>query len=108
MVIQYPHKATVPGKPGNSTLNNDGEWETQNSPSPIVVKGRYEPANVNNEQQLVDGILTKIKGIFYMPSSEPDIDKGIEIIVNDKNDAVILKTKVLSFSRGQLNSRVFL
>lgn len=107
MVVQYPDRAAVPGKAAESTVVG-GIVVTSTPPEPTIVKGRYEPADANNEQQLVDGIRLKIKGIFYMPLSEPDIDQHIDLTVTNRLGTVILKSTVLFFSRGQLNSRVFL
>lgn len=107
MVVQYPDIATIPGKPGTSSLVN-GVWVPSTPVANITQNGRYEPSTLNREVQLTDGSMAKVKGIFYMPLSGPDVDAGIDFIVVSSTGQTILKTKVLFFTRGQLNCRVYL
>lgn len=107
MIVQYPDTATIPGKPGEATLIN-GIWTPATPVSDITQKGRYEPSTLNREVQLVDGSMQKVKGIFYMPLSAPNVDTGIDFEVTNSEGDEVLKTKVLFFTRGQLNCRVYL
>jgi hypothetical protein len=107
MIIQYPDTATMQGKPAESTLNN-GVWEPATPVADITQIGRYEPSTLNREVQLTDGSMAKLKGIFYMPVNAPDVDMGVDFQVVNRTGDIVLKTKVLFFSRGQLNCRVYL
>lgn len=108
MVVQYPDTAIIPGKANESVFQDDGTWLTSNDTEPINQIGRYEPSTLNAETTLADGSKVKLKGIFYMPVNAPDVDQGLDFQINNRLGDVVLITKVLFFTRGQLNSRVFL
>lgn len=107
MIVQYPDTATMQGKPDESTLNN-GVWQPGTPVAPITQIGRYEPSTLNREVQLTDGSMAKLKGIFYMPVTAADVDNGVDFEVIDRTGDIVLTTKVLFFTRGQLNCRVYL
>lgn len=107
VVTQYPDTATIPGKPGEGTLLN-GIWTPAAPEADITQPGRYEPSTLNREQELVDGSMARLKGIFYMPLDAPDVDTGIDFKVVNRIGDVVLTTKVLFFTRGQMNCRVYL
>lgn len=107
-VIQYPDKITVPAKAHESVLGENGEWQTSNDSEPFEQKGRYEPSTLNREIQLADGTKAQVKGIFYSPLTTPQIDNDVLILVTDKNESVVVSTKVLFFERSQMNCRTYL
>lgn len=108
MLVQYPDTATIPAKAAESVLGDDGEWQTVDPGADITQIGRYEPSTLNREVQLADGTRAQLKGIFYMPVTAPDVDASVDFQVVDRTGDIVLKTKVLFFTRGQLNCRVYL
>lgn len=107
MLVQYPDTLFVPGVTAEAVFA-DGIYTPGTASEPITQIGRYEPSTLNAEQQLADGSKAKLKGIFYMPVTGPDIDPGIEVTITNRLGDSVLKTKVLFSTRGQLSSRVFL
>ena len=107
MVTQYPDTIFFQSESGESTFVN-GIYTPGAPGQSIQQSGRYEPSTLNREILNTDGISVKIKGIFYMPISSNDIAIGSDIEVKDSSGNSIAKTKVLFFTRGQLNCRVYL
>lgn len=108
MIRQYPDTATIPGKDGESSQNGDGVIVPGTEADDFTQKGRYEPSTLNNAEFIVDGNKFKLKGIFYMPVSAQNVEAGVDFkVINSLGDEV-LTTKVLFFSRGQLDCRVYL
>ncbi len=108
MVLQYPDTITIPQKATEGTKVN-GIWTQGTQPSEITQKGRYEPTTLNKETFIVDGNELKVKGVFYCPLNTEDVDIGIIISISNKlNEVIVVKSKVLFFSRGQMNCRIFI
>jgi hypothetical protein len=108
MVTQYPHHATWPLKATESSLDDNGVWVTTENTDQDSNTGRYEPSTNNNETFLVDGVQQKLKGIFYMPVNADEVYAGAVFTVYNTDGSLILTEKVLFFTRGQLNCRVYL
>jgi hypothetical protein len=107
MIVQYPDTATYPGTPGEATFT-DGIVQPASSVADITQIGRYEPSTLNREIPLKDGAAQKLKGIFYMPLNAPEVQTGMDFTVKNSAGENVLTTKVLFFTRGQLNCRVYL
>lgn len=107
MVVQYPDTATIQGKAPEAT-EVGGVWVAGDQPSDITQLGRYEPSTLNRTQALKDGSEVKLKGVFYTNLTCPDVDEGMDITVTNRVEEIVLQTKVLFFSRGQLGCRIFL
>lgn len=86
-------------------MNAAGNWLTDSAPSMQQLQGRYEP---NTKSQLVtaqDGKQVHYSGIVYGQFDAV----GLGITVEVKDGAItIAKGNVISFSKGQLNSRLWL
>ena len=105
-VRQYPHTITIPGKAGESILQ-DGIWQTQ-PPTPSVDQAcRYEPSPIAREITLADGSLVRYKGVVYLPLSTPDIENQVLVKVT-KLAVVVVEAKTIYFYRGQMNCTLYL
>lgn len=107
MVIpkQYPHKliATIAT---SATQDADGNWVPGSTES-REIECRSEPNGAGRMIQLVDGSSVVYSSMVYMPrGTEPLPDQTAVSITWD--GALVSSGKVLRFSKGQLNSRIWL
>jgi hypothetical protein len=105
MVTIYPHTVTIRSV-GDSTQDGDGNFEP-GSDSSFGFKGRFETNSKSNILTAADGKQIVYSGIVYGKYSTPNIAIGADIEVANDNGP-IAKGKVLQFSRGQLNARIWI
>lgn len=103
MVTQYPNIILIPGIAPESTYEN-GEFVTGQPTAEVAQMCRYEPSTLNRAQPMEDGSVLRLKGICYMPATAPDVSTGVWVEI----PGVLPKTKVLFFSRGALDCKVYL
>lgn len=101
-VKQYPHTIILKGN-SQDALFEDGIWIIPNPEADTEQPCRYEPATLNRELSLADGVTVKYKGIVYLPLSTPDIAEGLLVEITD-----VITTKTLYFYRGQMNCTLYL
>ena len=106
---QYPHylfKKVVE----ESTQGPDGNWTEQSESWVLHSECREE---TNGKGQMVngpDGVAIVFSSTVYMPKSEQMIAEGTEVLVSETNSAdgvTRVKGRVLKFSNGQLNTRLW-
>lgn len=105
MVTQYPHTVTIKTV-GDSVQDGSGNW-VPGSDSSFEFKGRFETNRNGNFLTAVDGKQIVFGGIIYAKFSTPNIQLGTGIEVKNESDPVS-KGRVLQFSRGQLNVRIWI
>jgi len=102
MVKQYPHilTATIVR---DSYQDNDGNW-VQGVSDTIQLTCRAEPNSSGRQVQLADGSLMVYSWTVYMPKTPP-LPEGTQVTITSSPQA---SGKMLRFSEGQLNSRLWL
>jgi hypothetical protein len=105
MVKQYPHTVTIKTMT-DATQDANGNM-VPGVPTDLVMTGRYEPANGNGTVEATDGTRINYTGIVYLPLPASSLKPGSPVEV--KNGATVLCIgKILRFSLGQLNARIWL
>lgn len=102
MVKQYPHTMTVTIVP-DSIQDSEGNW-TSGQPFTKVYQCRAEPNGSGRMIMTADQRQIVYSWTIYMPKGTPPVPDGSLIEVNSSPAA---KGKTLSFSQGQLNSRLW-
>jgi hypothetical protein len=109
MIKQYPHylfKHVVT----ESTQNADGSWSQPTDSWVLHSECREE---TNGKGQMVngpDGRAVVYSSNVFMPKSEVVIADGTEVLVSETNSELgvfRIKGRVLKFSKGQLNIRLW-
>lgn len=103
MVVQYPHTLTAKII-SESYQDDDGNW-MPGGVSTRQITCRAEPNGSGRQIQLADGSLITYSWIVYMPKATQPLPNGIVVAVDSSPSAL---GKVLRFSQGQLNSRLWL
>lgn len=107
MVTKYPHKMTLTITTG-STQDSNGDW-IAGTTMVIEKECRAEPSGGNGYISGPDGSKINYSWIVYMPLPVDKILEGVTIeVIDKKTSESILKDKVIRFSRGQLNARLWL
>lgn len=102
--MQYPHTILV-STVSESTPDTDGNW-TEASASPQSFDGRYETNSGSRLVRAMDGTQVVYSGIVYSQFTG-DIALGSDVEVKD-GAKTIAKGKLINFSQGQLNTRIWL
>jgi len=105
LVVQYPHTITATIVT-ESHQDNNGNWVPGGSTNRVIT-GRAEPNGSGRMVQLADGSQIVYNWVIYMPKGTTPLPDGAEIVVTWNTQAVG-RGKVLRFSQGQLNSRLWL
>lgn len=106
MVTQYPHTITVKSLSGDSAQDSNGNL-VPGSESSFEFKGRFETNARSLFLQAADGNRIVYSGIIYAPFSTPNMAPGTSLEAKNGSDT-IATGKVLQFSRGQLNVRIWI
>lgn len=105
MITQYPHIMTFTPV-ASSTRDASGNWV----PVPGTEKSiscRAEPSNGNGLVSGPDGLKIKYDWVVFIPLPVDVINLGTIVSVFYGDD-LLAKQKVLRFSKGQLNARIWL
>lgn len=106
MVKQYPHTISITTVAATNRDAN-GNFVAGTPVTGSEKKCRFEPSTGNAFITGAGGEKIYYSGIVYLPLPADQIIPGTMAIV--KNGSTVLSnTKVLSFSSGQLNARVWL
>lgn len=89
-----------------STQDGEGNF-VPGTPSTFEFKGRFETNSRSNFLTAADGKQIVYSGIVYALFSTANIALGTSVEVANENGP-IAKGKVLQFSRGQLNVRIWI
>jgi hypothetical protein len=103
MVIQYPHTLTLSIRP-EASLDINGNY-VEGVPTTKTFSCRVESNTKGAKVGLVDGTHYVFSWIVYLPKGSDLIPVGSEVIINSIQEA---KGEVKMFSKGQLNSRLWL
>lgn len=106
MVKQYPHTITITTYP-SGTRDEDGNPLQGTPTTTTATKCRYEP---NQKAAMIvkeDGTEVVYSGTVFMPLSSLHISPGATAEVKN-GDQVLSNGKVLRFSKGQINMRLWL
>src|SRR5690348_9137036 len=106
MVTQYPHTITITSVSGNDK-DISGNWQ-KGSASTFQYSGRFETNSGSNFLTAADGRQVQYSGIIYSSYATPNINIGASVEVVDESGGPKAKGKVIQFSRGQLNARVWI
>ena len=109
MVKQYPHflfkKVVV-----ESTQDADGNWTEQSESWALHSECREETNGKGQEVNGLDGRSVVYSSTVYMPKSDVSIAEGTEVLVSETNSefgVCRIKGRVIKFSNGQLNTRLW-
>ncbi|MFN3341899.1 MAG: hypothetical protein ACK40M_04335 [Flavobacteriales bacterium] len=105
MVKQYPHIITITSKTG--TRDDEGNWEQSGTTTIVSLKCRFE-ANAKGAMIVKeDGTQVVFSGIVFLPRVATELKPGSAVeVVN--GSTVLSKARILRFSNGQLNARIWL
>ncbi|WP_046369623.1 hypothetical protein [Flavihumibacter petaseus] len=108
MIRQYPHTAffTIPA---TVVQDANGNWtEISGTSSTIEQICRLETRTGRNDAYITgeDGVKVEMTAVIYMPVNAPKIAVGTWVVVKDKYGA-ILRSTVKQYSKGQLNTRIW-
>lgn len=106
MVTQYPHTATVTISTDPVTLPN-GDIEPGTSTT-STFKCRLEPASRSGYVKGPDGTRIDFSWVVYCKNNTAILPVGAGIEVKDDEERTLCLDTVKQFSKGQLNSRIWL
>lgn len=106
MISQYPHTIEITG-PITSHQDTFGNW-INDAQQDITLACRFEPAGANGLIPGADGTLINYNWVVYMPIPSIRIMPGNVVELFDAAGIQIVADKVLRFSAGQLNARLWL
>lgn len=106
---QYPHLLYGASATGDSTRDNDGNWNTLTTTYPLISVCREETDGRGQEIQGADGKFHKYSSVIYLPLSSPDVEFGRIIYVRDSSTVTTdrIKGSVLKFDRSQMHCRLW-
>lgn len=109
LVKQYPHYLFVTTT-GNSVQDENGNWSDEQEASTFISRCRVEIDGRGNEIQTANGTFHQFTATVYLPKGDIKIDNGTTVVVAEDADCkqVLIDGKALRFSKGQLNSRLWL
>lgn len=110
MVKQYPDTLLVTTS-GSSVQDGEGNWTVTAGTVNTILKCRYEPNDSNGFINTVGGSRIDFSGIAYMPKDVIRIKEGSRVSVTERREGqadFTFTDTVKRFSRGQLNTRVWL
>lgn len=104
--MYYPHTFTA-NIYASGTRDIEGDWEGNTSPVSVLTGNcRYEAGGRHlTETIVVDGVEVKPDGIIYLPLNADVPAKGSEITIVTNTETI--NAKVLQFSKGLFNTRVW-
>lgn len=105
MLIQYPHIASVFGTGQGVRNENTGDWVAGDPESALTFKCRAEPQAGNGVIENKDGSVINFNWILYCPLDTPTLLIGTTIIIYGLTQGTDM---VKRFSKGQLNTRIWL
>jgi len=105
MVKQYPHTIVLT-IPSGTVKDGNGNYAV-GTPTITSLSGRYEPSSGNGTVEAADGTRINYSGICYLPLPSGSLKPGTPVTVKN-GSAVLLQGKILRFSMGQLNARIWL
>jgi hypothetical protein len=105
MITQYPHTINLTTN-ADSTQDSDGNW-TPGSTTTVSKSCRAEPSGGNGYVRAADGERINFNWIVYLPLPQDKVKEGTLVTIFDGAEQ-IARDKVLRFSRGQLNARIWL
>jgi hypothetical protein len=104
--MQYPHTIRINVSSPNTRDENGNP--IKGSVSTTEYRGRFE---INSQAALVrsvDGQQIVYDGIIYMPKPEGPVAYGVGVEVIDEKGNVKAKGKVVQYSEGFFNARIWL
>lgn len=105
MVVQYPHTLTAKII-SESYQDDDGNWVLGVDYTRAINCRVEVPINASGKQvALSDGSVVTCSWVVYMPKGTTPLPNGTLVTVNCSPGAT---GRVLRFSQGQLNSRLWL
>lgn len=109
MVEQYPYQLFVKEVPESNYDENRGEWDNSGDTEwmPFGVC-RDEGNGAGRKVVTTDGELYLYFWVIYCPLSVQEMKKGALIKVVDKDGNIRAEKRMVKFSRGQLNARIWL
>lgn len=108
MVEQYPYKLFV-SEVSESTFNEEtGDWIAQNAIWRDFGVCRDEGNGSGRKVVTTDGELYVYFWTIYCPISVEEIKKGSMVRVMDKDGNIRAEKRIVRFSKGQLNCRLWL
>lgn len=105
-VIQYPHTVNFTGIT-DSHMDANGNWINTGSYN-LTIQGRAEPASANGLIAGPDGILIKYAWVIYLPLPINPIPVNTTVVSILNGSEFVGKGKVVRFSKGQFNARIWL
>lgn len=107
MVTQYPHSLVV-HVVNESVQDDNGNWSDQTDEWVIHSICRVEPNGKGSVINGQDGKAIVYADTVYMPLGTAKIPAMSEVIVYGQDGATKATGKVINFSNGQLNARLWL
>lgn len=108
MVTQYPYQLLVSEMPESNYDETNGDWNTEDANFVPYGECRDEGNGSGRKVVTTDGELYVYFWVIYCPLSVQEMKKGSLIRVVDDKGNIRAEKRMVKFSRGQLNCRIWL